>query len=77
MLIKAYIVELKSHFCEHITKMKSVGGIAGCKRNLPIARISSTKPVHKNKTVLGCGVGKINADMNESLIPLADWNCPG
>ncbi len=73
------VSEAKTHFSSVVDQVEQGETVLICRRNLPVAKITSVAPVSKGKhhTVIGWAKGTgacIHADLTEPVLAEADWD---
>ena len=76
MTTMANVADLKSRMSKYLRLVEKGGEVVVCKRNVPLAKITSLRPMRKNTSVPGRGKGKIKilGDITGPIIPESDWN---
>ena len=74
------VSEAKTHFSSVVDQVEQGETVLICRRNLPVAKITSVAPVGvsqgKHHTVIGWAKGTgacIHADLTEPVLAEADW----
>ena len=75
----ANFAEFRNHPSEHLAAVANGEEVEVRKRNMPLARVVPIRRAARNRTVLGCGVGRVvvKSDLTAPVIPDADWEMPG
>lgn len=75
------VSEAKTHFSSVVDQVEQGETVLICRRNLPVAKITSVAPdrasKEKHHTVIGWAKGTgacIQADLTEPVLPEKDWD---
>ena len=75
----ASITEFRNRLSEYLAAVANGEEVEVRKRNMPVARVVPIRRAGRNRTVLGCGEGRVvvKSDLTAPVIPDADWEMLG
>lgn len=71
----ANIADFKKHLSAFLDDVEKGETVKICRRNIPIAQLTSIPNQQQNHTILGCGEGSVvfNGSVTDPLIPTDSW----
>ena len=76
MIKTVNVAEIKNHLSEFIAGVERGDEVVICKRNIPVAKMTSIPKPRKNTSKPGWAKGtiRVRGDITSPAIPIEEWN---